>query len=461
MAYAKFIETLTHWFRWRSAPRHEGGQRARRAPAPRRGSAASIAPNLPKAPVITAGDPSARRTTAPAQGQISRARALVLAVFNPSQPVEDRSQLLGRSAELNQLLGAMLDMRTHALVFGARGAGKTSLVRAFGDYADQRGHIVLYLSCGGICDFATIFAPYLDDLPDICFLPDEREEVRRLIANLPSDFGARALAAVLARVRQRDVIFVIDEFDRVTDAGTRAEIAALMKLLSDQRARVQLLFVGIARDVGELIGAHPSLRRHLVAVPLRRFDTSSMSDLFERGGRRTGLQFSPEARAMIAAMSVGSPYHLRLFCFCSAMAAIDRQVTTIGLAQSEAGLRFALEMWSSTNSADSALFARLAAGGAEIRRQLQQIATLSLSDDSLMPPHMPSGGSGEEIKDIQLARSEAFAMLRPALILADDGATYVFEDSLAPQFLLVTCHLAAPTRIVEAAEEDRTVECRA
>jgi hypothetical protein len=395
----------------------------------------------------------------PAATQLARLRSLVLAAFNPAQPVEDRSQLLGRSVELNQLLGAMLDMRAHALVYGARGAGKTSLVRAFGDYADQRGHIVLYLSCGGNCSFATIFAPYLADLPDICFLPEERQEVRGLIASLGPDFGARALSSVLVRVQQRDVIFVVDEFDRVLNHETRAEIAALVKLLSDQRARVQLLFVGIARDVGELIEAHPSLRRHLVAVPLRRFDSSSISDLFERGGRRTGLQFGAEAREMIAAMSAGSPYHLRLFSFYAAMAALDRQVSTIGREETDVGFRSALDMWSSTNPRDGALFERLAVGGVDIRQQLEQVAMQALSGDSLMPPTVPTEGVAGHVADIHGSKSEAFVLLRPALVQADDGETYVFEDSLAPQFLLVSCYLASRIPMPETIGTDhRAVE---
>ncbi|WP_165799579.1 ATP-binding protein [Sphingomonas oleivorans] len=442
MNYGRILRALRNLFGWRRTPRFAGGI----SPAPALSRLAPAPYALPARPAAS----SAGGTADAAQAAVppARLRSLVLAMFNPAQPVEDRSQLLGRSIELTQLMGAMLNMRMHALVYGARGAGKTSLVRAFGDHADQRGHIVLYFSCGGDSSFAAIFAPYLADLPDSCFLPEERQEVRELIAALPPDFGARALAAILGRVSQRDVILVVDEFDRVLDGAARTEIAALVKLLSDLRARVQLLFVGIARDVGELIDAHPSLRRHLVAVPLRRFDMSSVTDLFERGARRTGLHFSPDAQATIATLAAGSPYHLRLFCFCAAMAAIDGQTSSIGREETEAGLRFAFDMWTSTNGTVAALFTRLAAQGPEMRHYLEDLARLSLSGDSLMPPNIAAEpGEGDEENDVP-PRVRAFASLRPALIPSGDGTTYVFEDSLAPQLLLVACHLAAlPPRV--------------
>jgi hypothetical protein len=425
MNYGRFIRALLDSLGWRQTPRFARPATMSRTYQP---------------PVAT---PLERPVTpaVPSRPSAAVLRRLVLEVFNPAQPVEDRSQLLGRSAELNQLLGAMLDMRTHALVFGARGAGKTSLVRAFGDHADQRGHVVLYFSCDGSCTFSEIFAPYLDDLPDMCFAPNERADARAAIAALPTPFGARALASVLARVTQRDVIFVVDEFDRVTDPGTRAEIAALLKLLSDLRARVQLLFVGIARDMSELIDAHPSLRRHLMAVPLRRFDSADVSDLFDRGLRRTGLRFTPEAQEMIATLAAGSPYHLRLFCFCAAMAAIDRRATDVGREEVDIGLRFALDMWAPTNQRVAELFNRLAAQGPAMREELEELARQSLAGERLMPPELVSHTARHSGRDGSGAT--ALALLMPALTPSDGETAYVFEDSLAPQLLLVSCHLAA------------------
>jgi len=363
----------------------------------------------------------------------ARLRSAVLAMFNPSQPVENRIQLLGRRAELTQLLRVMMDLRTHAFVYGPRGAGKTSLMRAFGDYADERGHLVIYHSCGGGCGFPELFTPYLAELASAGLPQREQEELRHLLRHSPEGFGARALAGALAGIADRDVILVVDEYDRVEDPATRGEIATLLKLLSDFRSRVQLLFVGIARDVGELIEAHPSLRRHLVAIPLRPFDEAGIDDLFRRGAQATSLQFEDEARDLIAATAAGSPYHLRLFCFCAAMAAIDKGSISVDRASTIAGLEYALDLWSSTNPTDAALFGRLAASGEAARHDLESFVRGRLAADRL-----PPGEGGPAAEAIDLA---SLALLAPALGDDRGPGTHIFEDSLAPQFLLAACAL--------------------
>lgn len=422
---------------WRSAPAFASSPLStppvqRKAPPPRpRPRRQTARPAAARAP---AAAKASAEPEAPAFDR-ARLRAAVLAVFNPSQPVENRVQLLGRQAELTQLMRVMMDLRSHAFVYGPRGAGKTSLMRAFGDYADEQGHLVIYLSCGGDCAFADLFAPYLSELLTAGLPPREQDEVRHLVDKLPEGFGARALAGVLASIADRDVIFIVDEYDRVTDAATRGEIATLLKLLSDFRARVQLLFVGIARDVGDLINSHPSLRRHLVAIPLRPFDGASMEDLFKRGMRATGMRFDDEARSLIASTAAGSPYHLRLFCFSAAIAAVDRDSMVIDRTAAMAGLRFALDLWSSTNSATASLFAQVAESGEVIRRDMEHFVRSRLAADGLQhaeaEPHRAA-----------IDRA-AFALLGPALSDRDEAGTHIFEDSLAPQFLLAACAVAA------------------
>ena len=335
---------------------------------------------------------------------------------------------------------SVLDLHAHAVLFGARGAGKTSLVRAFGDHADERGHIVIYMSCGAGGDFASIFAPYLAEIPDACFAPGDRAAARAALDGLPARFDARALAAALSHVAARDLILVVDEFDQVHDPAALREIAALLKLLSDMRARVQLLFVGIAGRMGELIEAHPSLRRHLVAVPLGRFDPAGVEALFAGGEQRTGLRFTPEARETIASLATGSPYHLRLFCFCAAMVAVEERTPVIGEAEVERGLRAALAMWGSTNATAVELFGNLAAESAAMRAGLARLAREALAGDPTLPPRL-AAVPPEAPSLVQRQRRAALEALAPVLVtLADD--TLQFDDPLAPQLLLAASYLA-------------------
>lgn len=415
MSIIKALKSILEYVQWRSVPVFA----------------------KPPSPAHISCDASPRpRAARPEAAPFDRARlrSAVLGMFNPSQPVENRVQLLGRRQELTQLLRVMMDLRAHAFVYGPRGAGKTSLMRAFGDYADERGHLVIYLSCGGDCGFAELFAPYLAELLGLGLPRREQEEIRHLLDRAPDGIGARSLAGALAGIG-REVIFIVDEYDRVVDPETRGEVATLLKLLSDFRARVQLLFVGIARDVGDLVDAHPSLRRHLVAIPLRPFDDAGIDDLFRRGAQATGLHFEDETRALIAATAAGSPYHLRLFCFCAATAAIDKGAVSVDRASTLDGLRYALDLWSSTNSADAALFDRLAASGEPIRRELESFVRSRLAADRPEP--------GEKSPAADAIDFGASSLLGPALTADQASGDQYFADSLAPQFLLAACSLAA------------------
>ena len=77
----------------------------------------------------------------------------VYAAFDVSQPVGDPQDLRGRDQHIAQLMGGVLFRRTHAVVSGPRGSGKTSLVRVFAQYAEAEGVVVFYAAC----DRGTVF----------------------------------------------------------------------------------------------------------------------------------------------------------------------------------------------------------------------------------------------------------------------------------------------------------------
>lgn len=364
----------------------------------------------------------------------ARRRAAVLAVFNPSHPVENRTQLLGRAEELAQLRQAVLDLGAHALIYGARGAGKTSLARAFGDIADEAGNIVLYHACGGDCGFTALFRPYLEEL-DPAAIGRQSSIDTSAAGSRPADhFGPRELCAQLARLARGPIVLIVDEFDRVQSRVTRDEVATFAKLLSDARLPVRLLLVGIARDVTDLVAAHASLRRHLIAVGLRPFDPASVADLIQRGRRAAALEFPADIQARIATLAAGSPYHLRLFCCSAALAAIERGEQTVSAEALDQGLQAAYAIWSSTSGEVARLFGRVARDERR-RADLVDLATTllagaALADGEVGPDHS------------QALPMDLFAEFTSVLRYDEQRRSYHFEDSLAAQFLLVACHLA-------------------
>lgn len=60
----------------------------------------------------------------------ARRRLLALGeVFTPSAPIDDQELFAGRNHELFSVIEAMQSAGQHAVIFGERGVGKTSLAR--------------------------------------------------------------------------------------------------------------------------------------------------------------------------------------------------------------------------------------------------------------------------------------------------------------------------------------------
>lgn len=338
--------------------------------------------------------------------------------FAAALPVEDRFGLSGRTMEIDRLVRAMLSERKHVVVYGARGSGKTSLIRVFGELADEVGQVVLYESISGAIGFSDIFRPFLSALPGA----DRDTPVGRAVAGLRDrTFTARDLAGALVEVRTATVL-VIDEFDRVEDAGVKEEVAALMKLLSDMHARLTICVVGIATSVTDLVAGHPSLRRHMAGVAVGPIAQDELVTLIENCTRKSGLTIEPDVAALLAQGAYGSPYHARLFGLNAALAANRRGSNRIEAADVDAGFATALTDWAEVSAQAYGLFNHLlrdpAARGPLL--QIAEAATLTVVD----------GGQGPVVPQ------PVVDALSPALQQAAPGR-YVFHDSLAPQFLAI------------------------
>src|SRR5688572_20504882 len=66
---------------------------------------------------------------------ILRARLVLRDIFTPTQPVTQRSRFAGRLGLLARLISIIEEQRSHVVVYGERGIGKTSLMHILADVA--------------------------------------------------------------------------------------------------------------------------------------------------------------------------------------------------------------------------------------------------------------------------------------------------------------------------------------
>lgn len=354
-------------------------------------------------------------------------RRAILQVFDASRPISGRSQLFGRQREIESLLFSVFDFHQHAIVYGARGSGKTSVARVFGDFADTCGAVVLYFPCEPEANFALLMGAALDNLPAGAIAAQERSNFERRLQNLPAHFGPSAFVDLVAQPVTRPVVLILDEFDRITDEQTKTDIAVAMKLLSDTHAAIRIMLVGIASSVDDILKAHPSLRRHLSVVRIGRIEPTSVNALIDHGSSAAGVAFSAGARALIERVSVGSPYHVRLLCRQAALKTIMDRKIEVDVAAVRAGIAQAFDQWAGTSPTDAERFLSLSMDVAA-HQSLEELAREAARNDFV----------------VATPRSAAvLAKLGDSVTqAASDANHFVFVDSLAPQFLIASILLA-------------------
>lgn len=371
---------------------------------------------------------------------ISLRRDSIYNAFSTAMPVTDRHGLAGRNSELERLVEAIVVQRKHAVIFGTRGSGKTSLARVFGDLADEAGCVALYGSASGDADFDSLFRPFLAELP----MSAAGKEKARKLMDEPLDV-TRLAALLVEDVRQRSIL-ILDEYDRVRSDDAKSEVATLLKLLTDIHSPVQVVLVGIAGDVDGLIAAHPSLRRHIAPQRVAPISKPELERLLLSCAENARLQLDPDALDALGGAAMGSPYHARLFGMQAALVTEAGGRDHMTLVDVEQGLASALEDWAEMSGATHALFRRILWEANASRRMIALAGVAAsqmsmISHDRLVRLGQEVLGGGS-INDQQAA--DAMQRLQPALTPMPGGDLFMFEDTLAPQFLLLMAKQPAP-----------------
>jgi Cdc6-like AAA superfamily ATPase len=268
------------------------------------------------------------------QDSSGAAHSALREAFTPTRPKQLGAQFAGRHAPMQRIICAIEEERAHVVLYGERGSGKTSLANMIAAQAEQAGYFVVRFACSSELSFEDIFRSFLRRIPATFLAGGVGATNRAGIANFeelvpPGEIGIAELVAVLARLHERHVILVIDEYDRVTNELTKNKLAELIKNMSDASAPVTLLLIGVAEDVDDLLGKHPSLQRTLVTVPLPLMTPAEIEAIIVGGEQKSGRRFAPFVRQRIVELSQGLPYHAQLLCLFAARSALRRRSTEV------------------------------------------------------------------------------------------------------------------------------------
>ena len=277
-------------------------------------------------------------------GRIGSMQALALKAlreaFTPTQPKQSVRLFAGRRRELKRIVSAIEEWKAHIVIFGERGYGKSSLANIVAEIAKQGGITVLTCSCSAELSFEEMFRTFLREIPlpyrgvpgrGEAFKADAARTGGNFADLLPQGaFGATDLAEALRHLTDRHVIFRIDEFDRIRGEEIKNQVAEAIKNLSDVGARVTFLIVGVADDLDELLGQHPSIQRNVVGIHLALMNEAELQQLIKAGEKAADVAFQDEVRQRIVALAQGLPYQAQLLCLQAGQAAIEDGAKTVG-----------------------------------------------------------------------------------------------------------------------------------
>ena len=267
-------------------------------------------------------------------------------LFSPSAPINEHDLFAGRLAEIRKMIEAMTERGKHIILFGERGVGKTSLANVFsGLFPETLRHISLVREqVDPSDDFSSVWRKVFRDL-HVKEVKEGREVLIPLSEFFPEEIYPDDVRREFDQIfKPNDLpIVVIDEFDKSPDKSIHELMANTIKALSDYSVNVTVLIVGVADDIHELIGEHPSISRCLEQVPMSRMDNREMREIIDKRVSQLGMEVHPDAYFKIIELSRGLPAYAHLLGLYSVQSAIERHSLTVSESDVDTAIQRALE----------------------------------------------------------------------------------------------------------------------
>jgi Cdc6-like AAA superfamily ATPase len=267
--------------------------------------------------------------------------------FSPRTPISTKELFAGRWSQMRAIGDTVAQVGLHAVIFGERGVGKTSLTHVIApvlSVLDERRtksppaepRIVIRVNANGNDSFSSLFVKALDEIywmqdrPAIGLRPTANKErvTLRSEFGIPDDITIDDARRTLAHLPGS--VFIFDEFDRLPKKHASA-FTDLIKGLSDGAIATTLVLVGVAETVDGLLKDHASIGRALIQIPMPRMNEKELEEILANAEKVLNVTFEDAARAQIVRMSQGLPHFTHLIGLHAVRAAAARWSRSVSL----------------------------------------------------------------------------------------------------------------------------------
>jgi Cdc6-like AAA superfamily ATPase len=224
-------------------------------------------------------------------------------VFSPAAPIDKYTLFSGRLDQITRVIDAITNKGQHAITYGERGVGKTSLANILHEVLVDIGRedvIVNRINCDSSDDFSSAWRKalrsivHISEYPTIGFEP----ETKQLVMDLSHGLGKKIIPDDIVKAFERtkkSIVFIFDEFDRIGNDETDRYFADTMKALSDFGIDGTLVLVGVGDVVDDLIKGHQSISRSLIQIKVPRMSTSELNEILHKALETLGMSINADA----------------------------------------------------------------------------------------------------------------------------------------------------------------------
>ena len=183
------------------------------------------------------------------------AAARTRTLFNPSSPIDADKLFSGRFSQIQDTLAVVYERGAHAIIFGERGVGKSSLANTMESRIPPVVKNIKFKkdNCRPEDTFFGLWAKMLWNFQY------EGVDISEYLKNETREFIVIKILESLSTLTQW--VFIFDEFDRIISQSVKAAMADTIKHFSDYPQNITIIIVGVGTSIDELFGAHPSIQR--------------------------------------------------------------------------------------------------------------------------------------------------------------------------------------------------------
>jgi Cdc6-like AAA superfamily ATPase len=250
-----------------------------------------------------------------------------LTLFSPATPISVAELFAGRTEQIKRLLEAVLERGRHAVLFGERGVGKTSLTNIFHVLvgAELSSSIIpIRKQITPHDTFTSLWRRIFQEMTIQIVRNGEEQDVA--VSDLYK--GEITTDDVLREMREfslnKTPVLIFDEFDRIGDDDTKRMMSHTVKALADDGANCTIVIVGIAEDINALIAEHGSIHRNISEIKMPRMSNDELKLVLDKHIPRLGMKITPDAKWKIVTLSRGLPAYVHELGRGAARNAIQR-----------------------------------------------------------------------------------------------------------------------------------------